>query len=226
MLSSLWLDMQRWWWRRGAVQEPLCTVLAAPYPGRSTPVHKVRIIAVDLELTGLDPHTDQIVSIGWVPIENGRVRLARAERVFVQIDGSVDHSATVHGIVDASLREAVPLRDAVEPLLQDMSESVLLAHHAPVETGFLNAACRSLFGAPLLVPVIDTVPLGRRLIERGTRSASDADLGLDAQRRRFHLPPYPAHDALTDAVATAELFLAHCARLDGSGGLPLSVVLR
>ena len=227
MLSSLWLDAKRRWWMRKEVREPLRTVLHAGHPSPRTPVADTKIIAVDLELTGLDPATDQIVSIGWVPVIEGSVRLAQARRVFVQIQGSVSESATVHGIVDASLHTATSLKEVLNPLLQDMKQSVLLAHHAPIEQGFLNAACRQCFGAPLLVPIIDTVPLGQRLIERGARSVSDSDLGLEAQRRRFHLPPYPAHDALTDAVATAELFLAQCARLRGTDpDVPLSVVLR
>ncbi len=35
-----------------------------------------------------------------------------------------------------------------------------------------------------------------------------ASLRLDASRRRYRLPRYSAHHALTDALATAELFLA------------------
>lgn len=224
MLSSLWLDAQRRWWMRKEVREPLRTVLHTGPPRSRTPIADTRIVAVDLELTGLDPRTDQIVAIGWVVIEQGRIQMQSARRTLVQIDGSVADSATVHGIVDASLRAAQPLRAAMNPLLQKMTHTTLLAHHAPVEQRFLNAACRRHFGAPLLLPFIDTVALGRRVLERGTRSVSDDALRLPALRRRFGLPAYPAHDALTDAVATAELFLAQCTRLGDIGDMPLSAV--
>lgn len=224
MLSSLWLDAKRWWWMRKDVRDPLRAVLDAGPPAARTSIAAATIIAVDLELTGLNPRTDQIVSIGWVPIAGGRVRLQRARRTLVQIDGSVAASATVHGIVDASLRGAQPLLDALGPLLQDAKNAVLLAHHASVEQRFLSAACHRHFGAPLLVPFIDTVALGRRLLERGTRAVPDDALRLSALRARFGLPAYPAHDALTDAVATAELFLAQCTRLGDIGDMPLSAV--
>ena len=226
MRSTLWLDAKRWWWRRSDVRDPLRTVLREGPPSMRTPVADATIIAVDLELTGLDPHTDQIVAIGWVPIAGGRIRLQHAQHTLVQIDGSVAESATIHGIVDASLQDAAPLPDALNPLLQNINNAVLLAHHAPIEKSFLDAACRQHFGAPLAMPFVDTVVLGRRLIERGTRSAADDALRLPALRRRFGLPPYPAHDALTDALATAELFLAQCARLGALHDMPLSVVLR
>lgn len=224
MLSSLWLDATRWWWMRKDVREPLRSVLRAGPPGSRTPIAETKIVAVDLELTGLDPQADQIVAIGWVVIKQGRIRLQSARRTLVQIDGSVAESATVHGIVDASLHTGVSLEDALNPLLQEITHAVLLAHHAPVEQRFLNAACRKCFGAPLLVPIIDTVALGRRLIERGTRSVADDALRLPALRQRYGLPAYPAHDALTDAVATAELFLAQCARFGDLDDMPLSVV--
>jgi DNA polymerase-3 subunit epsilon len=224
MLSSLWLDATRWWWMRKDVREPLRTVLHTGPPRARRPIANTKIVAVDLELTGLAPRADQIVAIGWVVIEQGRIQMQSARRTLVQIDGSVSDSATVHGIVDASLQDAVPLADALSPLLQEMNRAVLLAHHAPVEQHFLNAACRACFGAPLLVPVIDTVALGRRLLERGTRSASDDALRLPALRQRYRLPASPAHDALTDALATAELFLAQCTRLGDISDMPLSVV--
>ena len=224
MLSSIWLDAKRWWWMRKDVREPLRTVLHTGPPRSRTSIADTKIVAVDLELTGLDPRADQIVAIGWVVIEQGRIQMQSARRTLVQIDGSVAESATVHGIVDASLHTAVSLEDALNSLLPETNRAVLLAHHAPVEQRFLNAACRKCFGAPLLVPVIDTVALGRQLLERGTRSAADDALRLPALRQRYGLPAYPAHDALTDALATAELFLAQCTRLGDISDMPLSVV--
>ena len=40
-------------------------------------------------------------------------------------------------------------------------------------------------------------------------------LRLHSCRQRYGLPHYPAHDALTDAVATAELLLAWAAHAGG-----------
>ncbi len=226
MAHSFGLSLRRWWHRRGLADSPLRDVFNAPLPALGDPVTKARFVAVDLELTGLDPQSDQIVSMGWVPVENERVRLQHAQRHYVEISGSVAESATVHGIVDNTLNEAIPLQEALAALLETLPTSILIAHHAPVETRFLNAACQRLYGAPLLIPVVDTVALGRRLMERGSRSASDHTLRLPALRQHFGLPAYPAHDALTDAVATAELFLAQCAHLRGGGTLHVRTVLR
>jgi DNA polymerase-3 subunit epsilon len=60
--------------------------------------------------------------------------------------------------------------------------------------------------------VVDTVELLLKLERRRRFSTPDAggdgpSINLAAARRRLGLPDYQAHDALTDAIATAELFL-------------------
>ncbi|WP_454228235.1 hypothetical protein [Propioniciclava flava] len=59
-----------------------------------------------------------------------------------------------------------------------------------------------------------TLTLHDRLINRGFDDEARAgQLRLWAARERFGLPAYQAHDALTDALACAELYLAQVAEL-------------
>ena len=65
-------------------------------------------------------------------------------------------------------------------------------------------------------PVVDTVRLiwkwaSRQRLLGGHHLEPTANL-VEA-RAELGLPPYPTHDALTDAIATAELFLVLRARL-------------
>ena len=67
-------------------------------------------------------------------------------------------------------------------------------------------------------PVIDTVDLlialaRRRRIRDPYLPEKLPPLNLSLARRGMGLPEYPAHDALSDALATAELFLALRTRL-------------
>ena len=98
---------------------------------------------------------------------------------------------------------------------------MLLAHHARVEMGFLSAACRRLYGCPFLAPVVDTLGLERRwLVQRG-HVVHTGGLRLGTLRNYYHLPRYPAHNALSDALAAAELFLAQVEHR--SGGHPMQL---
>jgi len=56
---------------------------------------------------------------------------------------------------------------------------------------------------------VDTVDLLLRIGRQGNPEIANDQIPLNLSRARRHhgLPEYQAHDALTDAIATAELFL-------------------
>lgn len=197
---------------------PLRDVLSAPVPGRDTALDDVCLLAVDIETTGLDPRRDRVLSVAWVPVDGRRVVLAGAGQRLVADAGEVGRSATIHGITDDELVAGAPLEDVVAELLGALRGRVLLAHFARIETEFLGAACRRFWGAGLEVDVVDTFELERRALVRA-RDVEPAPgaLRLGAVRDRRGLPPYRPHEALTDALACAELYLAQWAELDGMG---------
>jgi DNA polymerase-3 subunit epsilon len=82
-------------------------------------------------------------------------------------------------------------------------------HHRSIDVAFLRRDFRRL-GRHWPSPwVVDTANLLRR-VSHFSRPDLGSDLvtvNLAGARRNHGLPDYQAHDALTDAVATAELFL-------------------
>lgn len=59
----------------------------------------MRLLAVDMETTSLDPRHGSIVSIGWVPVENGVIMVVSAGHQLVydvQAQESVGDSGTSH----------------------------------------------------------------------------------------------------------------------------------
>ena len=93
------------------------------------------------------------------------------------------------------------------------------------ELEFLDAACRRCLGGGLIVPVVDTLHLARRRSSRAGHTPAPGEFRLDALRTRYKLPGHQMHDALGDAIATAELFLAQAAALSAPGPLPLRALL-
>lgn len=201
------------------------TYLDAPLPPRSADVRSLSLMALDLETTGLDPSADNIVSAGLVKIEGTHIQCSTAEHILVRIDGSVEQSATIHQITDTDLHQAVSERTMLDRLLDVLAGHVLLVHHAPMDLGFLNAACRRHYHRPLIIRTVDTLPMARQLCERGDQRARDGELRLHALRTAYGLPRYPAHNALSDALATAELYLALLSRWAGTDALPLRTIL-
>jgi len=196
---------------------PLAAYYAADVPGPQTPAAQLRLLAVDVETTGLDPAVDAVLSVGFVPVDAGEIVLAGARGLVLRGAGEVGQSATIHRLTDDVIAGGSDRAEAVAATLDALAGRVLLAHHAPIETRFLSRACQELFGAPFVTPVIDTMLLAHRLVAPGFNDEPKVDeLRLWNARRRYHLPRYAAHSAVTDALACAELYLAQTAEL-GAG---------
>lgn len=207
-------DLVRWSLAARRRGTPLGDYYRRDTPTLDKPWDEVEFLAVDLETTGLDPATDSIVSIGWVPIIKGGVVLKHARHHLVRPARAMpEHSAVIHGILDDTAQAAPDLAEVLPAFLLALKGRIPVAHHAAAERGFLNAACQALYGAPLVVPYVDTLALEGRLMARRGAAVERGSLRLAACRDRYGLPRYRAHDALVDALACAELLLAQVAHM-------------
>jgi len=181
--------------------------------------------AVDLELSGLDPRRHEIISFGAIPIEEGRVQLSAAVDGLVRPSGPLSESSIrIHGMREADLSDAPPLSEAIGPLLDAMAGRVLIAHVASVERAFLGRALRAQ-GVRLRGQLADTSEIGRLwLCERDGRAPRSPSLGDLAQA--LGLPVHAQHDALGDALTTAQVFVAAVTHLDALGAETVRSVLR
>ena len=92
----------------------LCSYQQACLALLDLPISEVPLLALDLEMTGLDAKKDQIISIGIIPIIKGQIKLSKGQYKLIKIAGSVGQSATIHGVVDNDLDQAVSLNEALQ----------------------------------------------------------------------------------------------------------------
>ena len=199
--------------RRTARDEVAASYSSATSPGARTPWRQAAWCVLDFELTGLDPHEDEIISFGAIPIDDGRLQLQGSVSGLVRPAREVSEaSVRVHGIRMADLARAPLVTEALDPLLRAISGRVLVAHTAAVERTFLGRALRDR-GVRLRGPVVDTEVLGclwlhqrdgelRRRLSLGELASA---LGLPADR---------PHVALGDALTTAQVFIVLATHLD------------
>ena len=182
---------------RGALHD----YLSHPFPRQRARCRDVPIVSVDLETTGLDPRKDAILSVGLVEVRGMSIRLGTAWHEIIRIDRDIPaDSAVIHQITDDHAATAgKPIEEVLPELLRRLEGKVMLVHFSRIEQLFIDAACRQLYGGPFVIPIIDTLKLGQRVFERP----------------RYNLPQYRAHNALNDALSTAELFLAMAAEMSG-----------
>jgi DNA polymerase-3 subunit epsilon len=186
---------------------------------RSPPWDSVVYWSLDLETGGIDAHRDPILAVGMVPVRFGIVRLGESFATLVRPRGgtAIDPSSIrAHQLVHAEVRAAPDEGEVLLAIDERLREGALLVHHAGIDVAFLRRAYRENGLRWPRPKVVDTAVLllkaARR--ERFTRpEAPEPSLNLGQARRAAGLPDYQAHDAISDAVATAELFLVLRRRL-------------
>ncbi len=215
-MSRRWLQLRRWRAQRRGPDEPYKAFLDRAYPPPSTSFDDVEFVALDIETTGLDPASAEMLSVGWVVLRNGRVDVGTAESHIVRPTGNVGGSATVHGLTDTMVGEGQDRAVVVARIVEALTGRVLLVHHAGLDKALLDRLCRQQFGAPLLLPVVDTLALEHRRRRRRHHVDENQSLRLADLRITYGLPRYAAHDCLVDAISTAELLIAMVAHNGGS----------
>ncbi len=171
-----------------------------------------RLLAVDVETTGLDARKDEVVSFAAVPVEGGRVVAGGAVSGRVRPSSAPPGSSIeIHGLRAADLAAAPPPEQALAPLAAALRGRIPIAHAAWVERSFLRP-----LGLGMPRRILDTAVLWRALcIERGEgdpgwRALSEVAAGLG-------LPAHRSHDAEGDALTTAQVFLALATHLEPHG---------
>jgi DNA polymerase-3 subunit epsilon len=168
-------------------------------------------LVIDLELTGLDQKKDEIVSLAWVPIKQQRIYLGKGEYHVNSQVTELKQSPIFHGIDTKTLHQGKPLNMILEKLKPLLENSILIFHNAELDWPFLIKAFHGQginLDKEYHYTLLDTLKIEhRRLQKQGQEIRFDA-LNLANCRNRYNLPDHHAHNALTDAIATAELFLA------------------
>jgi DNA polymerase-3 subunit epsilon len=180
----------------------------AAFPPDPTPWREAVFTVIDLELTGLDPASDEIIAFATVTVSGGKVRLDDARYELVRPKRMPDwDTIRIHGLREVDLEEAQPLEDL-------LGGRLIVAHVAEVERRFLDAAL-ARHGTELRNPIVDTAGLDRALrYFRGRPPIEGRPVGLTEMARALGLPAHRPHHADGDALTTAQAFIALATHLD------------
>lgn len=157
------------------------------------------IISFDIETTGLNAENDRITEIGAVRISGGKV--IEEFDVFVDPQRSIPANIVeLTGITDEMVRGA-PLEDeALRQFFEFCKGSVLVAHNAGFDTGFIRAAA-SRCGMKFKNTYIDSLPVCRAVLPemKGYK--------LNQVAKHLNLPPFNHHRACDDARVLGDIFI-------------------
>ncbi|MGM0395525.1 MAG: PolC-type DNA polymerase III [Bacillota bacterium] len=156
-------------------------------------------VVFDLETTGLSPKNNKITEIGAVKILNGEIVDSFSQLINPEIP-IPELIIKLTGITDEMVSEKPIIDDVLPQFREFIGDSVLVAHNASFDMGFIREAFRNI-GIRLENPVMDTLELSRAMFP-GMKSHK---LNLVAKHLKVELKNH--HRAVDDAVATANILL-------------------
>jgi len=174
--------------------------LQASFDDLGTHLSQVTFCVVDLETTG-GAETDMITEVGAVKVRGGEV-LGEFQTLVNPKAHIPPLIAVLTGITNQMVANAPGLGHVLPSFLAFAHGTVLVAHNAPFDVGFLRRACEACEYSFPRWPVVDTAALARQILLRD----EVPNCRLATLARHFHATITPNHRALTDAQATVEVF--------------------
>jgi DNA polymerase-3 subunit epsilon len=159
-------------------------------------------------------------------MRNNEIVLSSAYHQVICTKGALkEENVIIHQITDNAKAQGDELESVIADLLRLLTGKVMLVHFARIEKNFLQRACKQIYGLAPVFPIIDTLVVAKRRLDKRGLPYEPAELRLSNIRDWHQLPHHYAHNALNDALATAELLMAEIELIDGNRSLPLKSLL-
>ncbi len=156
------------------------------------------ITVFDFETTGVAAENDRIIEIGAVKCKNGKI-IDRFSK-FVNPERSIPGKITQLTNITQDMVENEPTeREIIPEFLDFIGDSILVAHNASFDVGFLNMACKRL-GLEMKNPYLDTLDFSRRIFT----DFKNHKLGTIAKELNISLEG--AHRAVNDTECLFGIF--------------------
>ena len=161
-----------------------------------TPYQEQRYCVIDIETNGSKPGTSQVIEIGAVMIQQGKV-IDRLE-TFVECAFLPEYITKITGIEPTDLMGAPTRREALIKLRHFMGNAVFTAHNANFDYSFLTASFDRFGLGGIGNPKLCTIDLARRTFE-------SERYGLAYLIDFLEIETATHHRAFSDAVCAAKV---------------------
>lgn len=164
----------------------------------------ISFAVVDCETTGVNPETDRILQLAAIVV-NGEGEIVDTFDTVVKPESpsTYQHGAEhIHGISEEQVSQGMPLREALEKLWDISEGNLFTAHNARFDINFIHAESRRVGLERQVEQYIDTLALSRK-----TDTEKERKHSLDALCEHYGIERDRAHEAKSDATATAQLLM-------------------
>lgn len=159
-----------------------------------------RIVAIDVETTGLSPNRDRIVEVALVGLDKSANPDWSWQSLINPGCRIPTQASAIHGITSREISNAPVFADLADEILERLQGKIMMAHNLQFDAGFLRAEVRRSGREMPNSYGLDTLVLARRY---GWRAGSSHRLGDLC--RHYGIQTSNLHRALGDAMATCRL---------------------
>lgn len=164
------------------------------------------VVAFDTETSGAYPLESEIIELGAVKWFQGEI-VGKFQTLLKPSKELVPDNIRIHGITNEMVADAPFMKDQVAAFREFIDGSILLAHHAPFDLGFLTI---DIENAKLQFP--NNIHLCTSLLSRGLLTTTNHK--LQTLVKELKLTGGDAHRAYDDAYACLQVFFKCVEKLD------------
>lgn len=161
-----------------------------------TPYNEQKYCVIDIETNGSKPESAQVIEVGAVMVQNGKV-IGSLES-FVECAFLPEYISKITGIVPEDLSDAPSRLEVLTKLRVFMEDAVFVAHNANFDYGFLNHSFDRFGLGSIGNQKLCSIELARRTIE-------SERYGLAYLSDSLNLGDHLHHRAFSDALVTSKL---------------------
>ena len=172
-----------------------------------------RFCSIDIETTGLNIASDEIIAFACIPIDNSKILVRDLYYTLIKPNEYVFSSMKYHGISKDNLTNAPVFRDIADRIM-NVLDGVLIGYAVDFDYSFLKRYFKGL-GFKLKRDVLDIA-----MIEKGLRYQLGEvcqDLSFEAIMSCYGLRPCYRHNACADAFLAAQIFQFQMRKLSALG---------
>lgn len=177
-----------------------------------THIDKCRYVVIDTELTGLDFKRDSIISIGAVKMNGNRILLGDYfYRIIEPRTPLKKDSVIIHTITPSEAASCPSIEKLLPEFINFCKDSILVGHFIFIDLNFLNKELKEASLPGIRNPVLDTAKIYNCIKSHDLDSFRRLETGSEERdlysiAKKYDIEIKGAHNALTDAFITAQLF--------------------
>ena len=179
---------------------PVALVLTTKFSPAETSVSSCEYTVLDVETTGLSPSKNRIIEMSAIRLSGTNFLSCKTWLINPETDIPA-RSSRIHGISQDMVKAAPVFKEVASEILQRLSNTVIVAHNARFDWGFISAELTRSDNEIPALKIIDSIPLTKHCFP-DLASYSMKNLSTELK-----LATTPTHRAESDTRALSDLFV-------------------